>query len=407
MVASPACYDNTVMRLACLIVLGCFVLSAANVPPHLADYRATYESSPRQAAVQWFQDAKYGLFVHYALASVLPHGKPGLIELAGSAKVMELVGQGFEELEEAAPDNPDSAAALGIKQKLFKQFTASAFDAEALCDLAVAAEMKYITFTTKHLGGLYLFRTSASRFHSVNSPARRDLVAELAAACRRRGLGLFLYVPPEFARTDAAHLERNRAALREMLTNYGPIAGVWFDGIGPYFRNPENYTRLSETMSFVRSLQPHCLISFKEGATGEEDFRTPEHFLLPEPYPFRSTKRQQRWEIRLARWKKQNPPERRELFRNIPAEINSVMQECNNRDGVGEPGGWINDEQARHLSTGEVWEILRYARTMNANLLMNIGPRGDGSIHPHDARVLREVGKRIRESGFPEPEEGR
>ena len=377
------------------------MLSASGVPPHLANFGAAYEADPRQAAIQWFKDAKYGLFVHYALASVLPRGKPGLIELAGNARVMDLVGTAVEDLEEAAPNDPDAATALRIKQELFNKFTASAFDADAFCDLAVAAGMKYITFTTKHLGGLYLFRTSASRFHSVNSPAKRDLLAELAAACRRRGIGLFLYVPPEFARTDPAHLERNRTVLRELLTNYGPVAGIWFDGIGRYHRNPENYARLSETFSFVRSLQPHCLISFKEGALGEEDFRTPEHFLLPEPYPFRSEKRKQRWEIRLARWKKQNPPERRELVRPIPAEINSVMQECNNRDGAGEPGGWINDEQARHVSSDEVWEILRYARTMNANLLMNIGPRGDGSIHPHDAQVLQEVGRRIRETGFP------
>ncbi|MCP5111643.1 MAG: alpha-L-fucosidase, partial [bacterium] len=200
---------------------------------------------------------------------------------------------------------------------------------------------------------------------------------------------------------------RGWLALREIPangtgSNYGPIAGIWFDGIGPYFRQPENYTKLSETFSFVRSLQPHCLVSFKDGAIGEEDFRTPEHFLLPEPFPFRSAGMRKRWNVRLARWKK-HPPERRELLRDIPAEINTVMQECNNRDAAGEPGGWINDEQARRLSAEEVWEMLRYASTMNANLLMNIGPRGDGSIHPHDARVLREIGRRIRETGFPAP----
>jgi alpha-L-fucosidase len=85
----------------------------------------------------------------------------------------------------------------------------------------------------------------------------------------------------------------------------------------------------------------------------------------------------------------------------LPAEINTTMQECHNRDGVGEPGGWINDEQARHLSAGEVMDLLEKARSLKANLLLNIGPRGDGSIHPADVKALTEVGRRIRNNGFP------
>jgi alpha-L-fucosidase len=81
-----------------------------------------------------------------------------------------------------------------------------------------------------------------------------------------------------------------------------------------------------------------------------------------------------------------------------------VMQECMNRDGVGEPGGWINDENARHLSAGEVMYLLGVARQLNANLLMNVGPRGDGSIHPADKRALLEVGRQIRQNGFPRQE---
>ena len=85
----------------------------------------------------------------------------------------------------------------------------------------------------------------------------------------------------------------------------------------------------------------------------------------------------------------------------MPAEINTTMQECRNRDGVGEPGGWINDEQARHLSAGEVMDLLEKARSLKANLLLNIGPRGDGSVHPADVKALTEIGRRIRNNGFP------
>jgi len=61
----------------------------------------------------------------------------------------------------------------------------------------------------------------------------------------------------------------------------------------------------------------------------------------------------------------------------------------------------VYDESVRYLSKAEVWFLLQVARRLGANLLMNIGPRGDGSIHPNDDRTLREVSRRIREAGFP------
>lgn len=373
----------------------------APIPSYLKGYEALYAKDPREAAIQWFKDARFGLFVHYALASVLEHGKPELLELGGDDEVGELLGMRPEMWP--ATNVPEAARkkARELKHGLVARFDASNFDAGRICDLAVAAEMRYITFTTKHLGGLYMYRTKVTKSTSLNSPARRDLVAELAEACRERGLGLFLYVPPETARTDATYLEHNRTLLRELLTEYGPIAGIWLDGIGPYYRTPENYANLSETYARIRSLQPQCLISFKDGALGEEDFRSPEHFLFPTPVQWSSELRQKRWEEKLRRWKRNQPPERLKLFETLPAEINTTMQECHNRDGVGEPGGWINDEQARHLGAGEVMDLLEKARSLKANLLLNIGPRGDGSVHPADVKALTEVGRRIRNNGFP------
>jgi alpha-L-fucosidase len=241
-----------------------------------------------------------------------------------------------------------------------------------------------------------MYETKVSDFSSTNSPAARDLVAEMAAACQKKGLGLFLYVPPEVARTDDGYIERNHTILTELLTNYGPIAGIWFDGIGDYNNEPENYKRLSETFALIRSLQPACLISFKEGAIGEEDFISPEHFLLPTPIRWDTKERQARWEIRRERWERQNRSRWEKHFKNKPAEINTVMQICNNRDGIGEPSGWINDESARHLTADEVMFLYEKARSLGANMLLNIGPRGDGSIHPDDKKAIMEVGRRLK-----------
>src|SRR5438874_331103 len=121
-----------------------------------------------------------------------------------------------------------------------------------------------------------MFRTTQSQFTSLNAPAQRDLVAELAEQCQKKGLGLFLYCPPDVARTEPQEAyNRNRAALKELLTQYGPIAGIWLDGIGAYYQEPEKYRRLEDLYELIRTLQPQCLISFKQG-TGLEDFVAPE-----------------------------------------------------------------------------------------------------------------------------------
>lgn len=374
----------------------------AGPPPYLNGYEELYERDPRQAALEWFKGGRLGLFVHYALASVLDGGKPEYLKLT----------EAFKDQVEFNKLPASQRAALGISDKemeqvqalhrrLMERFRAQRFSAGAICDLAVAAEMRYVNFTTKHLGRLAMYRTQTTDFNSLNSPAGRDLVKEMAEACAQRGLGLFLYVPPETARTDGEFFALNRTILRELLTQYGPVAGIWFDGIGHYRRNPENYTRLAETFAFVRSLQPQCLISFKEGALGEEDFTSPEHFLLPAPVKWNTPQRRERWKIRLERWKKFQEEKWNKHYRHKPAEINTTMQECHNRDGVGQPGGWINDNTARHLSADEVMFLIRVARAQNANLLMNIGPKADGSIHPDDEKALTEVGRRIRANGFP------
>lgn len=374
---------------------------AAEVPSYLKGYEEFYARDPHGAALAWFKEAKFGLFVHYALASVLEGGKPEYVELI----------EEFEEQVELAKLPASQRAKLRVSEEqmkqvnvfhtgLMKRFRAERFDADAICDLAVAAEMRYVNFTTKHLGRLAMYRTKTTDFSSLNSPAGRDLVQEMAKACSVRGLGLFLYVPPETARTDGDFFELNQTIIRELLTQYGPIAGIWFDGIGHYHRSPENYGRLSETFALVRKLQPQCLISFKEGAIGEEDFISPEHFLLPTPVQWDTPQRQQRWNVRLERWRRFNEQRWERYFKDKPAEINTTMQECFNRDGLGSPGGWINDERARHLTADEVIYLLGIARKPNANLLLNIGPRGDGSIHPDDAKTLREVGQRIRRDGL-------
>lgn len=379
-----------------LIAFSCKQNAEEKVPFWLSDYQDIYKENPRQAAQAWFHNAGAGMFVHLNLASLCEYGKEDYLRWAkGEApdRLLDYVGVSRQEYENANK----------LDSLLFTRYLLPEFDAEEICSLAVKAKMKYITFTTQHLGRCYNFETAVSDFNSMKAPMQRDLVEELADACQKHNLALFLYVPPEFAKTSPDRRELNLQILEELLTGYGPIGGIWFDGIGDYYRHPENYTRLNETYDFIRSLQPHCLISFKEGATGEEDFLSPEHFMLPFEFEFDTPGRQERYQIRVDRWFGKNRNDIRwEQFGQFKLrEVNTVMQECTGRDALHVPSGWINDERARHFSAEEVYYWLSYSRFTGSNMLMNIGPRADGSIHPDDLESLGEVGRMIEKQGWP------
>jgi len=211
----------------------------------------------------------------------------------------------------------------------------------------------------------------------------------MAQACHDRGLGLFLYVPALRSRTDAAVLAENQAVFHELLTQYGPIAGIWFDSLNAYEDNPQQYTRLSETYALIRSLQPQCLISFKDGATGEEDFVAPEH---EKKVPSAGSKRAALWE---------------KTLRYKPAEICTTLNarvEQRLPDVPYKPVKWFDDIRARHQDPEEVLSLLKKCHEAHANLLLDIGLLGDGSVHPEDVRTLRAVGLALRQHGFPESE---
>ena len=129
-----------------------------NVPAYLCDYADLYQTDPRAAALQWLRDAKYGLFVHYGLYSLL--GRHEWVQLSEKIPVAQ-------------------------HDLLKDRFTAENFDAEQIARLAVEAEMKYVNLTTRHHENFCLWPSAHTDFHSVNAPCKRDLVGELARACER------------------------------------------------------------------------------------------------------------------------------------------------------------------------------------------------------------------------------
>lgn len=326
--------------------------------------------SSREANLKWFRSAKYGLFIHYGLYSI--EGRGEWLQFVEKIPIAEYA-------------------------KLASRFRADKFDAGKICDLALEAGMKYVNLVTKHCDSFCLWNTRETEFNSMNTPARRDLVAEMADACRKRGLGLFLFyehgfdwrhphgpapwdwksraVRPAYDPPDPHYAPRESYdfnnylryvsnQITELLTNYGPVAGVWLDGAGvPHSGDPSKF-RLPELYALIRKLQPQALISYKWGVNGDEDFLAPEEKQLDKIKKSGNTK---------------------------PIEICATLQKR----------WWGYCEKCERRNADEVWEKLREAASWNANLLLNTGPLGDGSIHPQEAAVLREVGARLKREGFP------
>lgn len=354
------------------------IITSQEVPSFLTGYESLYAQNPRQATLQWFKDTEYGLFLHYGLYSILGHGEWAMFH----EKIP---------FEDYAP--------------LKDQFTAENFDADAFTDLALAAGMKYINFTTRHHEGFSLFKTQQSDFNSLNSPCGRDLVGELAVACEKKKIGLFLYYSyaadwqhpyfyptefwpfarPAYPQPDARYrwekdadfkhyMDFVHAQLRELLTQYGPIAGLWFDPITAYHRRPDLFP-IEETYALIRSLQPQCLISFKQGANGDEDFASPERAVSGLAHKLQG----KAYESAKLAWEKNQ---------NKPWEICETLQP--------RVWGYNKFNEGEHRNVDDVLQSYAYARSLNAKMLMNTGPLPDGSIDPTDHATLTEVGKRLR-----------
>ncbi|MBE9517616.1 MAG: alpha-L-fucosidase [Bacteroidetes bacterium] len=345
-----------------------------SVPSYLVDHKSSFMENPREANLLWFQEAKYGMFIHYGLYSLLEKGE--WVQLRDTIPVAEYA-------------------------LLKDRFTAEHFDADRITDIAIQGGMKYITITSKHHDGFCLFKTEATDFNVLNSPCGRDLIRELYDACERKGLALFLYYSygadwkhpyfysresgwanarPAYTEPQPEYKYENEAdfniyvdfvhqQLTELLTQYPNIAGIWFDPIMGYYSRPDLFP-IDSTYALVRSLSPHALISFKQGANGDEDFMAPERG--------GAARVGQQFEVARKVY---------ELNKDKPREICNTLQ----------PHAWGYNKQhdGNHKSADDILKMLEDARANNANLLLNVGPKGDGSFPEEDIRVLEEAGAKL------------
>jgi alpha-L-fucosidase len=322
----------------------------------------TQDSVPpeRLAARQWYRNARFGMFIHWGVYSLLGQG--------------EWVMQ-------------NRKIPVGTYEWLASTFNPVKFDAHEWVSLAKAAGMHYITITARHHDGFSMFATDAAKYNIVDwTSFGRDPMKELAEECRRQGLKLFFYYsqldwhhPDYWPRGRTGHdtgrpdsgdwsryLDFVDQQLTELLTHYGPIGGIWFDGM---WDKPDADWRLPRTYALIHRLQPAALI-------------IPNHHQAPRPGEDVQTFEQDLPGANTAGFNTTT-------IGALPLETSLTM---NNSWGFN-----ITDQTFK--SPRELIHYLVRAAGNDANLLLNIGPRPDGTIQPEAVERLRGIGQWLETYG--------
>jgi alpha-L-fucosidase len=284
----------------------------------------------RERRLQWWHEARFGMFIHFGLYSVL----------ARHEWAME---------EEGIP--------VAEYQQLAKQFNPKPHAARAWAKLAKAAGMKYMVMTTKHHEGFCHFNTKLTDYCAPKQAAGRDLVAEFVEAAQAEGLHHgFYYSLMDWHHPDGARCKTDEEARRrfvdyihgqvnELCSNYGKLDVLWYDVNWPL--TPEGWE--SEKMNkMVRSLQPDILINNRSGIP--EDFTTPEQRIQAAAAP---------WEACMT---------------------------------MNDSWGFQRADDNWKSPKTVVRNLLQCTRDQG-NYLLNIGPKADGSIPEESVEILTKVGK--------------
>ena len=322
----------------------------------------------RDSRMEWWREARFGLFIHWGLYSV-PAG-----EWNGEKNHAEWIRN-------------TAQIPLEVYDKFVGQFNPVKFNAEEWVQMAKDAGMKYIVITSKHHDGFCMFDSKYTDFDIMSTPFHRDVLKELAEACRKEGMKLcfyhsimdwhnFDYLPrrpwEKDRSTEGADFNRFveylKNQLSELLTNYGDIGVLWFDG---EWESTWNNTYGKEIYNFVRSLQPNIIINnrvftgreglegFSKDSSFDGDFGTPEQQIPSTGLPGKD------WE--------------------------SCMT-MNDHWGY-------NKYDNNFKSAKDILQMLADIASKGGNYLLNIGPTSEGVFPPTSVERLKEIGEWMKING--------
>ena len=323
------------------------------------------------AARKWFEDSRFGLFVHWGVYSVLGDGE----------WVMNQQKLSIDEYE-----------------KLPSFFNPIDFNPKDWVKMVKDAGMKYITITSRHHDGFSMFKTYQNEYNIVDStPYGKDVLKMLADECHKQGIKIFFYYstldwhnddyfPRGRTGNDIEgrgegdwnnYISFMKAQLTELLTNYGPIGGIWFDGhwdqkewdpvTKKYGKDMVDW-HYEDIYKLIHSIQPACLIGNNHhlAPIPGEDFQMFERDL-----PGQNT----------TGWGSS-----KEDIGDLPKEICETIN-----------GSWgFNLRDRKHKSSKELIHYLVKAAGYGSNLLLNVGPMPNGKIQPTHIKSLMELGNWLK-----------
>ena len=306
--------------------------------------RVSISESLREAKLNRMREDKLGMFIHWGVYSIL--GNP--------------TGEWTMYKDRIPKEKYD---------KLADEFCPPAsFSPREWVKLAKRAGCRYAVLTTRHHDGFCLFDTKTTDFNSVKTAAKRDFVREFAEACRKEGLRVGFYFSIMNWQFDHSpngvfdkkvwdeQVRTTHEALRELMTNYGKVDYLWYDGCSAPgstdAENMEKMWRIAEMNAMVRRLQPDILVN--DRSSSPEDYSTPEQCLTP-------PQRGRMWESCIT---------------------------CNR--------SWGYDKSDRDWKSAEtlVRSLLHCAR-FGGNILINIGPRADGSVPEECVKAFEGLGEYV------------
>ncbi|MGA7906690.1 MAG: alpha-L-fucosidase [Candidatus Sulfotelmatobacter sp.] len=347
-------------------ITGCVLAVAAAVGVFAgrnAIAQTNYQPTPENLnARREFQDAKFGMFIHWGIYSVLGDG--------------EWVFH-------------NRKLTIDEYNRLPLFFDPEQFDAKAWVALAKAAGMKYITITARHHDGFAMWDSKVSDWNIVQrTPYKKDPLKMLADECHRQGIKLFFYYSqldwhnPDYYPRGVTNWDNGRpdrgnwdayldtymdGQLRELLTNYGPIGGIWFDGM---WDKPDADWHLPKTYALIHQLQPAALIipNHHQAPKPGEDVQTFERDLPGENTAGFNTKY---------------------ISHQLPLESSDTLNDS-----------WgFNIGDSNYKSPAELERRLVRAAGNNSNLLLNIGPMPNGEIQQEFVTRLLAVGQWLSKYG--------
>ena len=340
------------------LLVGMFILAVAiNAQDFMHETKSGHDKR-----MEWWREARFGLFIHWGLYAI-PAG-----EWNGETNYAEWIRNQAE-------------IPIGVYDRFVSQFNPVKFDADRWVRMAKNAGMKYIVITSKHHDGFCLFNSKYTDFDIMSTPFHRDVLKELSQACRKEGIKLCFYysimdwhhpdyLPRRDWETDRStkgadfdkYIKYMKNQLKELLTNYGNIGVLWFDG---EWENTWNDKRGLDLYNYVRSLQPNIIINNRVGAgrSGMEGFTEGERFAGDF-----------------------GTPEQQIPATGLPGVDWESCMTMNDHWGY-------NKNDKNFKSTKEILQMLADIASKGGNYLLNIGPTAQGVFPNESVQRLQEIGK--------------